>query len=115
MSKDLIGTLAPEDRTQEQGSKLTKAWKEYQHTGKYALLRALFSLHKWTVITFIVFSWFGVVLETLNIFVLKEVMSYIDGENDNMNRALSFVLGMVLLEFVSRSIHMARDRFELAR
>ena len=115
MTKEIVGVVEYKDSCQAQGSKLSKAWEENKHTGKYALLRALFSLHKWTIVIAVGFSWFGVAIETLNIYVLKEVMSYIDGEYDNINRALKFVFAMAMLEFISRCSHMARDRFEITR
>ena len=115
MTLDLLGSITQEDSTKEQGNKLAKAWNEYKHTGKNALLRTLFSLHKWTIIITIITLSFEVVNDNLSIYVLKEVMSYIEGEYDDINRALAFVFVMSLTAVVSKSLAISREKLDLER
>ena len=49
----------------------------------------------------------------MSIYVLKEAMSYIDGEYDDIYRALGFVLAMVLIDFVSTCSSLNIERIEI--
>ena len=108
-----IGTIPHEDSSKVQGLKLMKSWSYYKESKRHPLLKSVFYSYRIELALSLICCWSWLVLETYNIFMLKEVMDYIDGANDDMNRALMYVLIMVLYELTARTLHMAVDRIAL--
>ena len=113
LTSECIGQISESESSKTQGSKLSKSWEQYKDTGKNALLKSVFNAYRYEILLTIVYCWVCIFLETYNIFILKEVMDYIDGENNNINRALMYVVIMALFELGARTLHMAVDRIQL--
>ena len=109
LTLECLGRIPEENSSKTQGSMLTKSWEKYKNSNKYRLLRSIFDTYKYEIFLMVVCSWGYAVLETYNIFILKEIMDYIDGENDDTNKALMFVFILALFEVTAKAIHKFLD------
>jgi len=102
LTAESIGTIDEMDSCNAQGKEMKEAWKRNKNKSKYPLIRCVYDCYKWQILFTVLISWLCVYLETYNIYILREVMSYIEGGSDDMNRALLFVVIMSISELSSQ-------------
>lgn len=93
-----LGQVDEQDSSQFHTNKLRSKWETRKDVCKYPLFWALYDCYKWQVLITMLAFWTNILLETINIHILREVMAYIDGESNDQNKAVMFVVIMTAFE-----------------
>jgi ABC-type bacteriocin/lantibiotic exporter with double-glycine peptidase domain len=70
---------------------LEKRFGEYHENDQYALIKAVFAEYWWKLVLTFLLMWASIGLGSVDTFLVKEIMGYIEGESDDMKLALIFV------------------------
>jgi hypothetical protein len=105
MTLEDIGNLEITESTKIQASKIKNEWDSYAVKDKMTLAKCIFNLYKWPLLGCMIAVWSVLFLEVINFHVLEKVMTYIDGDSDDLNTALICVLIIAFLELFGRGFH----------
>ncbi|CAI2364263.1 unnamed protein product [Moneuplotes crassus] len=77
------------------------------------LIKVLLKAYRWPLVFIFVMKMCALVLENINLHFLGYILSYIEGENDEQNRAIFCVCIMALFEFLSRGVRANSDKMQM--
>ena len=99
-----FGKIKEDDSSKNYSNKLKRKWKDIDFKKwNYPLIKWIFSLFKWSIAFILWLEYSSTILSAINLVIMREILVFIEGESSNRDRAVIFVLIMVIFEFISRA------------
>ena len=99
---DDFGGIEATDSSQVHSNRFKQIWNNVILAGsKYPLLKSFVISFKWNILIFLILNTFTTFISNFNVLIMKEILGFIEGDYSDKDRAVKFVMIMIMFEIFS--------------